>query len=89
MEVLGVCRMARDPAKVEGWVRFPARTFPLCLTLEPDGQATGCNPVEVGSTPTGVLISRTGRLPDQLPVDGLFSMVEMGSPGSHFSPQKS
>ena len=23
-------------------------------TLEPDGQATGCNPVEVGSTPTGV-----------------------------------
>ena len=24
------------------------------LTLEPDGTATGCNPVEVGSTPTGV-----------------------------------
>jgi hypothetical protein len=24
------------------------------LTLEPDGQATGCNPVQVGSTPTGV-----------------------------------
>ena len=24
------------------------------LTLEPDGAATGCNPVEVGSTPTGV-----------------------------------
>jgi hypothetical protein len=24
------------------------------LTLEPDGQATGCNPVEVGSIPTGV-----------------------------------
>jgi hypothetical protein len=23
-------------------------------TLEPDGAATGCNPVEVGSTPTGV-----------------------------------
>ena len=23
-------------------------------TLEPDGQATGCNPVQVGSTPTGV-----------------------------------
>jgi len=23
-------------------------------TLEPDGQATGCNPVEVGSIPTGV-----------------------------------
>ena len=31
---------------------------PLCgagtLTLEPDGTATGCNPVQVGSTPTGV-----------------------------------
>ena len=24
------------------------------MTLEPDGQATGCNPVEVGSIPTGV-----------------------------------
>ena len=24
------------------------------LTLEPDGKATGCNPVQVGSTPTGV-----------------------------------
>ena len=24
------------------------------LTLEPDGTATGCNPVEVGSTPTVV-----------------------------------
>jgi hypothetical protein len=27
---------------------------PFFLTLEPDGQATGCNPVEVGSIPTGV-----------------------------------
>ena len=24
------------------------------MTLEPDGQATGCNPGSVGSTPTGV-----------------------------------
>ena len=24
------------------------------MTLEPDGTATGCNPVEVGSTPTSV-----------------------------------
>lgn len=24
------------------------------VTLELDGQATGCNPVEVGSIPTGV-----------------------------------
>ena len=27
------------------------------VTLEPDGQATGCNPVQVGSTPTGVSVS--------------------------------
>ena len=25
--------------------------------LEPDGTATGCNPIEVGSTPTGVSLS--------------------------------
>jgi hypothetical protein len=24
------------------------------MTLEPDGQAAGCNPAEVGSIPTGV-----------------------------------
>ena len=29
------------------------------MTLEPDGAATGCNPVEVGSTPTGVSDSPT------------------------------
>ena len=28
------------------------------MTLEPDGQATGCNPVEVGSTPTSVSCMR-------------------------------
>ena len=28
------------------------------MTLEPDGQATGCNPVEVGSTPTGLFVRR-------------------------------
>jgi hypothetical protein len=35
-------------------------------TLEPDGQATGCNPVEVGSTPTGVFLSacRTHLAPE-------------------------
>jgi hypothetical protein len=49
-----VYRSARDFAKVEGWVRFPARTLFQQKTLEPDGQATGCNPVEVGSTPTSV-----------------------------------
>ena len=44
---------ARDFAKVEDQVRFLARTL-KDLTLEPDGAAIGCNPVEVGSTPTGV-----------------------------------
>ena len=31
-------------------------------TLEPDGQAAGCNPAEVGSIPTGV---SDGQLPVQ------------------------
>jgi hypothetical protein len=47
---------AYDPAKVEDQVQFLARTF-TATTLEPDGQATGCNPVLVGSTPTGVFMS--------------------------------
>ena len=46
--------LAYDPAKVEDQVRFLARTL-VRTTLEPDGLATGCNPVQVGSTPTGVL----------------------------------
>ena len=32
------------------------------MTLEPDGQATGCNPVEVGSTPTSVSDESTAGL---------------------------
>ena len=56
--VLGVCRIARDSAKVEGpcCARCPVRLLARTLnkTLEPDGPATGCNPVQVGSTPTGV-----------------------------------
>ena len=44
---------AYDSAKVVDQVQFLARTL-YFLTLEPDGQATGCNPVQVGSTPTGV-----------------------------------
>lgn len=32
-------------------------------TLEPDGQAAGCNPAEVGSTPTGVSRSPNGGSP--------------------------
>ena len=53
LNVLGVCRIARDSAKVEDQVRSLARTLNN-LALEPDGTATGCNPVQVGSTPTGV-----------------------------------
>src|SRR3989442_951615 len=34
------------------------------MTLEPDGEATGCNPVEVGSTPTGGSFCPWG-VPDQ------------------------
>ncbi len=48
---------AYDSAKVEDQVQFLARTL-RSTTLEPDGQATGCNPVQVGSTPTGVFLGR-------------------------------
>lgn len=42
---------ARNSAKVEDQVRFLAGTL---TTLELDGTAIGCNPIKVGSTPTGV-----------------------------------
>ena len=51
INVLGVWRIAYDPAKVGDQVRLLTR---MLMTLELDGQATGCNPVEVGSIPTGV-----------------------------------
>ena len=51
---------AYDSAKVEDQVQFLAGTS-LSLTLEPDGKATGCNPVQVGSTPTGVSASIARR----------------------------
>ena len=50
--------LARDPAKVEDQARLLARTL-NDARLEPDGTATGCNPVQVGSTPTG--LSDTAR----------------------------
>ena len=62
---------AHDPAKVGDQVQFLARAsfasrFPFSIdrpmTLEPDGQATGCNPVQVGSTPTGVSADRRNPL---------------------------
>ncbi len=50
--VLGVCRIRTRPREGRGSGSIPGKgTF---TTLEPDGTATGCNPVEVGSTPTGV-----------------------------------
>jgi hypothetical protein len=49
---------ARDLAKVEDQARLLARTL-NDARLEPDGAATGCNPVQVGSTPTG--LSDTAR----------------------------
>ena len=36
-----VVDLARDSAKVEAWVRFPARALKQ-LTLEPDGTAAAC-----------------------------------------------
>ena len=44
---------ARDFAEVVDQVRFLARTLDH-KTLEPDGEATGCNPVEAGSIPVGI-----------------------------------
>jgi hypothetical protein len=41
------------PCEGRGPGSIPGEDIPF-LTLEPDGQATGCNPVQVGSTPTGV-----------------------------------
>ncbi len=46
---------ASDCAKVGDQVRLLTR---MLMTLEPDGQGTGCNPVEVGSMPTGVFGSQ-------------------------------
>ncbi len=56
MSVFGVYRIARDFAKVfpNRHSEFGGRKFEMAL--EPDGQATGCNPVQVGSIPTGVSI---------------------------------
>jgi hypothetical protein len=62
-QVLGVCRIRIRPCEGRGPGSIPGEDIPF-LTLEPDGQATGCNPVKVGSTPTGVFAfsSRSMRL---------------------------
>jgi hypothetical protein len=51
--VLGVCRIRTRPCEGRGPGSIPGEDIDDS-TLEPDGQATGCNPVQVGSTPTGV-----------------------------------
>ena len=45
--VLGVCRIARNLAKVEDQVQFLARTLKQ-LTLEPDGTAAACKAASSG-----------------------------------------
>ena len=45
--VLGVLRIARDPAKVEDQVRLLARTL-NDVVLEPDGKAAACKAVPSG-----------------------------------------
>ena len=50
--VLGVCRIRTRPREGRRPGSIPGED--TYLTLEPDGQATGCNPVEAGSTPASV-----------------------------------
>ena len=59
------------------------------MTLEPDGTATGCNPVEVGSTPTSVSDESTAgsdyiflrkRAPSELIFRWLVTTQELGLP---------
>jgi hypothetical protein len=51
--VVGVCWICTRPCEGRGPGSIPGDdTF--YVTLEPDGQATGCNPVEAGSTPASV-----------------------------------
>ena len=33
---------------------YHEQRFEIAMRLEPDGAAIGCNPIEVGSTPTGL-----------------------------------
>ena len=62
------------------WVFHPCRG---CLTLEPDGEATGCNPVKVGSTPTGVFFRPAAYfVRGSLSLFGNFS----GKPGTPSAP---
>jgi hypothetical protein len=46
--------LRRSGTRFNSWRGHPSEA--LRPTPEPDGQATGCNPVQVGSTPTGVFL---------------------------------
>ncbi len=50
--VLGVCRISTRPCEGRRPGPIPGEDADN-VTLEPDGTATGCNPVQVGSIPTG------------------------------------
>ena len=58
--VLGVLRIARDPAKVEDQVRLLARTL-NDVALEPDGKATACKAVMKWVRPPPALLIRPGQ----------------------------
>ena len=58
--VLGVLRIARDPAKVEDQVRLLARTL-NDMALEPDGKATACKAVMNWVRPPPASLIRPGQ----------------------------
>ena len=51
-----ILRVTISTHATEPWGRFLGLTGIVSrnLRLEPDGQAIGCNPIKVGSTPTGL-----------------------------------
>jgi hypothetical protein len=56
------------------------------LTLEPDGTATGCNPVEVGSIPTGVSYGPGDDCADAQPLGSISRLVGAARPAAHSVP---
>lgn len=61
-------REARRPGSIPGW--------DTDWTLEPDGEAAGCNPAEVGSIPTGVSDRPTGHSNDTFLRGGSALIIE-------------
>ena len=62
------------------FLRPPVFSLQPDQTLEPDGTATGCNPVQVGSTPTGVSYESRTRLGSQA------RFVDAAWPAAHSVP---